>query len=149
VIPPFDPATGNLPPGEYRATWHELTERFGRTEWRAGLLNGLKAALVVLKAAGCRTVYLDGSFVTAKERPGDYDGCWDAEGVDFDLLEQTAPALLTFDDERAAQKAAYGGELFVADWGAGPIGTLFREFFKSDRDGNPKGIVVIDLKDLP
>lgn len=124
-------------------------ERFGQTEWRAGLLRGLHAALVPLRAAGCRTVYLDGSFVTAKERPGDYDGCWDAKGVDFDLLEQIAPALLTFDAGRATQKARYGGELFVVDWQADEIGTLFGEFFKSDRDGNPKGIVVIELKDLP
>jgi len=25
---------------------------------------------------------------------------------------------------------------------------LFREFFQTDRDGNPKGIVVIDLENL-
>ncbi len=122
-------------------------ERFGQSEWRAGLLRGLEAAIVSLRAAGCRTVYLDGSFVTAKEHPVDFDGCWDAEGVDFDLLERIAPALLTFDAGRATQKTSYGGELFVADWQADGIGTLFREFFKSDRDGNPKGIVVIELKD--
>lgn len=148
MIPPFDPTTGNLPPGEHPATWGEVVERFGQTAWRAELLVGLRAAMVSLKAAGCRTVYLDGSFVTAKERPGDFDGCWDAEDVDFDLLEQLAPALLTFDAGRATQKAMYRGELFVADWQADEIGTVFREFYQSDRDGNPKGIVVIELKDL-
>jgi len=42
----------------------------------------------------------------------------------------------------------YRGELFVADWQADEISTVFREFFQSDRDGNAKGIVVIELKDL-
>ncbi len=128
--------------------WDEIVERFGRTEWRAELLAGLRAAVASLKAAGCRRVYLDGSFVTAKERPGDYDGCWDTEGVDFDLLDQIAPALLIFDSGRATQKAKYRGELFLADSQADEIGTLFREFFQMDRDGNRKGIVVIELKDL-
>jgi hypothetical protein len=30
-----------------------------------------------------------------------------------------------------------------------PQGTLFLDFFQTDRDGRRKGIVVIDLKDLP
>jgi len=51
-------------------------------------------ALRLLREAGCGRAYVDGSFVTAKEVPGDFDGCWEAEGVDFDLLD---PRLLTFD----------------------------------------------------
>ena len=38
---------------------------------------GLRAALESLKSAGCRTVYLNGSFVTSKEAPNDFDACWD------------------------------------------------------------------------
>ena len=106
--------------------------------WRRELLVGLRLALLELRAAGCTRVFLDGSFVTAKQRPGDFDACWDTEGVDFDRLD---PVLLTFDRGRATQKAKYGGELFLADAQAEPVGTLFREFFKVDRDGNPKEIV--------
>lgn len=101
--------------------------------------------MVSLRDAGCRTLFLDGSFVTAKESPEDYDGCWETEGVDFDRLDEV---LLTFDAGRATQKAKYGGELFLADWEAEPLGPLFRDFFQQDRDGNPKGIVVLDLKEL-
>ena len=32
---------------------------------------------------------------------------------------------------------------------ADPQGSLFLDFFKMDRDGRRKGIVKIDLKDLP
>jgi hypothetical protein len=90
-------------------------------------------------------LYLDGSFVTDKESPEDFDGCWETEGVDFDRLDEV---LLTFDPGRATQKAKYRGELFLADWRAEPLGTLFRDFFQRDRDGNPKGIIVLDLEEL-
>ena len=148
MIPDFDRATGLLPVGEHLATWREIVERFGGTAWREKLLAGLRNALISLKAAGCKSVYLDGSFVTAKLSPGDFDGCWNTEDVDFDLLDRIAPALLTFDVGRATQKAMYGGELFLAESAADGRGTLFRTFFQMDRDGNPKGIVVIDLKEL-
>jgi hypothetical protein len=60
--------------------------------------------------AGCRRVYIDGSFVTAKNGPNDFDACWEADGVNPDLLD---PTLLTWRDHRAAQKAKFGGELLT------------------------------------
>lgn len=68
------------------------------------------------------------------------------DGVDFDLLDEV---LLTFDSGRRAQKEKYGGEMFPADVAAEPLGTLFRDFFQRDREGNPKGIVVVDLENFP
>jgi hypothetical protein len=146
VIPDFDAFTGNLPGGEHAATWQDMRNRFGQTPWRQQLLAGMLDALRLLKAAGCLRVYVDGSFVTSKEEPGDFDACWDTEGVDFDLVDER---LLTFDRGRATQKAAFLGELFIADARADPQGTLFREFFQTDREGRRKGIVLVELKDLP
>jgi hypothetical protein len=146
VIPEFDPTTGYLPAGEHGATWQEILDRFSYTPWRHKLSCGLFNALQLLKAAGCQRAYVDGSFVTAKEKPGDFDACWDTVGVDFDKVDDR---LLTFDRGRATQKAAFMGELFIADGYADPHGTLFRDFFQTDRDGRRKGIVVIDLRDLP
>jgi hypothetical protein len=146
VIPDFDPVTGNLPDGEHAAAWQDMLGRFGQTPWRRKLLAGMLEALRLLKAAGCARAYIDGSFVTAKEEPGDFDACWDAQGVDLDRVDER---LLTFDRGRATQKAAFLGELFIADGRADPQGTLFRDFFQTDREGRRKGIVVIDLKDLP
>jgi hypothetical protein len=103
-------------------------------------------ALRLLKLAGCVRAYIDGSFVTSNEKPGDFDACWETEGVDFDLIDER---LLTFDGGRATQKAAFLGELFIADARADPQGTLFCDFFQTDREGRRKGIVVIDLKGLP
>ena len=56
-------------------------------------IEGLAAALRDLSAAGCRQVYINGSFVTAKEIPGDYDLCWSIAGVIPEKLNQ---ALLDF-----------------------------------------------------
>src|SRR5579864_7933526 len=36
--------------------------------------------------AGCSRVYIDGSFVTVKREPGDYDACWDIDGVNVEAL---------------------------------------------------------------
>ena len=135
---------GNLPPGVHKATWREFVARFGTTRRRRELLRGLKQALNSLWVAGCRTVYIDGSFVTAKRAPGDFDACWDLNGVDPELLD---PVLLTFDSGRATQKAKYRGELFPAQMREGGSGQTYLEFFQIDREtGDPKGIVAIDLR---
>ncbi len=55
------------------------------------------------------------------------------------------PVLLDFTNLRAAQKAKYQGELFVAHAPADPSGTLFLEFFQRDKYTHaPKGILAID-----
>ncbi len=147
MLPRFEPASGNLPPGVHEATWDEFVTRYGYNAHRGLLLVGLQAALETLRAAGCRRAYIDGSFITAKEAPGDFDGCWEVEGVDFDRLD---PVLRTFVDRRRAQKEKYGGELFPADWTAAAGGTNFLRFFQRDREtGQLKGIVAIDLSSLP
>ena len=151
MIPPFETDPGEdgrfqLPPGVHAATWRELAERFGTNERRREILAGLLRALQALRAAGCRRAYVDGSFVTSKEVPGDFDGCWDHEGVDFDGLD---PVLLDFEDHRKAQKAKFEGEMFLSMTQADALGRRFLDFFQLDRDGRPKGIVQIDLKGIP
>jgi len=147
VIPSFD-EFGRLPSGVHKADWCEITGRLGTNPRRRLLLEGLKTALDSLRAAGCQRVYLDGSFVTAKEHPADFDACWDVQGVDATRLD---PVLLDFSAQRAKQKAKYSGELFPAQSNATP-NTLatFLEFFQAAKeDGSPKGIILIDLGRFP
>lgn len=142
MLPNFD-ADGNLPAGVHAADWPEFVARFGFSGRRQGLLVGLEAALRSLQDAGCALAYVDGSFVTAKKEPGDFDACWGIAGVDPALLD---PVLLDFSNGRAAQKARYGGELFPAELPEGGSGRTFLEFFQTDRStGAAKGIVSIDL----
>ena len=145
MIPEFD-CNGNLPAGVHWATWGEIYDRFSATQWRRDLLHGLRSALESLQAAGCQTVYLDGSFVSNKIVPGDFDACWEEAGMDLSLLD---PILLTFDPGRATQKAKFGGELFPASVSAGPGASIFLEFFQTDKDtGQRKGIIALDLGGL-
>ena len=134
-----------MPPGVHWAGWVEIELRFATTEWRRTLSDGIKRAAENLRLSGCRTLYLNGSFVTSKSRPGDFDGCWDLGGVDASKLD---PVLLDFTDRRAAQKRKYYGELFISSRLAD--GRLsFLDFFQRDKaTGNPKGIIAIDLERL-
>ena len=56
--------------------------------------------------------------------------------------------LLDFSNRRAAMKAKYLGDLFPASAFAAP-GVLYRDFFRTDRNGVEKGVVLIDLGSLP
>jgi hypothetical protein len=133
--------TGLLPDGEHPATWSEVVATFGHGVHRSALLGGLLLACHSLAACGCRRLWLDGSFVTRKLVPDDYDACWDPDGVDPDQLD---PVLLDWSAAgRLRMKAKYLGDLFIAG-AEGASGLPFVHFFQKDRDGAPKGIVVID-----
>ena len=145
MLPEFT-RDGNLPPGIHWATWRELADRFGWSPRRRKLLKGLRQALRLLRDAGCTVAYIDGSFVTSKETPGDFDACWDVAGVDPERLD---PIFLEFSDSRAAQKRRFGGELFPAQLPEGITGRTFLAFFQTDRRaGGRKGIVAIRIEDL-
>jgi hypothetical protein len=146
LIPPFD-AAGLLPPGIHSASWAEVEARFGFNAHRQWLLGGARRAFLALHVAGCSSGYLDGSFVTSKVLPGDYDACWSGAGVDPNLLD---PTLLDFTHGRRNMKAKYLGDLFPAELQEGASGRLFLDFFQIDKlTGGAKGIVLIDLGTLP
>ncbi|HJO67890.1 DUF6932 family protein [Sphingomonas sanguinis] len=134
-----------LPPGIHDASIDEIETRFANTTHRRWLFEGFRRLAQALADAGCSTLYLDGSFVTAKPHPGDYDGCWDHLGVDLALLD---PVLLRFENKRAAQKAKYLGEMFIAGSPDG-LGHTFLDFFQVEKfSGLPKGILRVSLAPL-
>jgi hypothetical protein len=139
--------TGVLSPGLHEPeNWQELEEVLGFNQHRRRLLAGLKQACYLLAEVGCATVYLNGSFITNKELPGDFDACWNPIGVDADILD---PIFLDFSNQRAAQKARFGGELFLSTSIADlDTGEDYLTFFQTDREGNPKGIIKLDLAKL-
>lgn len=132
-----------LPPGIHAAGLADVSAAFATNAWRRSLYDGLVDACGRLHRAGCPTVYLDGSYVSGKPKPGDYDACWDPSGVDPAKLD---PVFLNFQNGRAAQKAAFKGEFFPSSMMCADVGKAFVEFFQRDRfTGIQKGIIAIPL----
>ncbi len=146
MLPPLND-DGNLPPGIHSATWEEVIERFGRNSHRLKLLEGVRQVLHLLRAAGCQKAYLDGSFVTRKHTPVDFDLCWDEKEVDEAAL---APIFLDFTQRCAAQKRRFGGEIYPANAPGGIGGWAYLDFFqRCKRTGRAKGILALDLIEWP
>jgi hypothetical protein len=144
VIPALQ--QGLLPPGIHAGDWKEVEAMFGITPWRLWLLQGLRAALAELARVGCTLAYLDGSFVTDKAVPADYDLCWEMSGVDLAAID---PVFLDLAPPRASQKARYRGDL-LPNVTERSSAMPFIDFFQIDRNtGNQKGIVVLDPRRVP
>ena len=131
-----------LPPGVHNATIEEVEARFATSDHRKRMFLGFKNGVESLYKAGCRKIFLDGSFVTEKPSPGDFDTCWDPIGVDVKKLD---PVFLDFSDARKKQKDCFRGEFFPTNLTAD--GThVFLDFFQTDKHmGKPKGIICIRL----
>ncbi len=149
MIPAFITVNGSpwevLPPGIHQATLDEIEKRFATNTWRYELFNGLVDAANRLRFAGCscKWIYLNGSYVTRKPQPGDFDACWDPAGTDPDKLD---PVFFDFRNRRAAQKAMFNGEFFPSTSISNDVGQTFVEFFQLDRfTGGKKGIVSVFL----
>lgn len=142
----FDIGTGYLPPGVHPMTWAKFVSAFGWNNRRRFLLGGMKRALLNLGAAGCASAIVDGSFVSAKDEPSDYDMAFDPSGMTGALID---PVLRRHDDQRKAMKAKYFGDVFP--WGAFACETthaIYRDFFQGDRSGIAKGVVLLEVKHI-
>lgn len=151
MIPNLVPLAGSpwavLPVGQHMATLDEVEQKYATNQHRRQLYDGLVVAAEKLRHAGCPAIYLDGSFVTAKPKPNDYDACWDPSGVQPALLD---PLFGRFDNQRADQKAAFGGEFFPSSFVETQSSLAFVNFFQVDRyTGNSKGILMIPLANDP
>jgi hypothetical protein len=70
-----------LPPGIHSATLGEVEMMFSYNSHRRALYAGLVDAAIHLAQAGCQTIILDGSYASGKPLPGDYDACWEPDGI--------------------------------------------------------------------
>lgn len=139
----FD-SNGNLPPGVVAMTLDQVRETFTWTPRRQALFRGLAAAARNLACAGVPAIWIDRSFTTAKDEPGDIDGCWEyVPSVNVDLID---PVFLELRPPREAMKAKYGIDFLIADSRLSDArGATVQEFFQTDREGHRKGIVRVDL----
>ena len=139
----------NLPAGGHRATWTEIKERFGvGTERRILLAERLLELLKQASHCGFRKVVFWGSFVTAKEEPGDFDLLWVLEkGLDQKSLSTGCQELL--DASRSRER--FGCDVLVCE-----DESTFLDFFISPDTGlgydpvarKPRGLVILHMEDL-
>ncbi|TRO64778.1 DUF6932 family protein [Streptomyces sp. IB201691-2A2] len=146
TIPPLDPGTGYLPEGEHEAEWKEVVDRFGTTFKRKDLLMNLAHVLRGLRTRGVQSVLLDGSFVTNKQRPRDVEVIYfPPPGADVSSYGEFSPA------GHDALKRQYKIDLWPypshqpgRNVMSKPI--TITEFFSTDREGEPKGLIRIKLE---
>ncbi len=133
---------GELPPGEHVASLNEVGAVYGcSTAHRKLLMNGLLEAVSNFELAGVRKLWINGSFITDKEEPNDIDGCWEySSGVDLKKLD---PVFL---ESRKEIKRKYGLDFFIVNIIEAGSGLPFPKFFQKNRYGDPKGIIVVDLR---
>jgi hypothetical protein len=143
MIPSFIIVNGALwpilPPGIYDASISEIEIRYATNSHRKQLFEGLKNALNNLFSSGCQQIFLDGSFVTAKPKPNDYEVAWDPRFVDPNILD---PVFLDFTHGTIHQKKKYLGEFFPSTITEAKSGKLFLDFFQIEKNtGTKKGII--------
>ncbi|MEX1026587.1 MAG: hypothetical protein WD049_01075 [Candidatus Paceibacterota bacterium] len=142
MIPDFRD-DGYLPVGLHVATDAEVTFRFGTsTNQRRRLTLRLRRWVELARAVGAKRLFIDGSFVTAKEDPNDVDAVvWLPEGFaervsrgDLECVELEAMLLTRRPEEIFAAEDRRDWE----DW---------LEFFSRTReaDGRRKGLVEVKL----
>jgi hypothetical protein len=134
--------------------------------WRSQLVDNLEILCGHLASVGITEVFADGSFATNKSRPGDIDGYYPCDFMNY--LQHQLPRLITKDEAWDLTRRVpdahgklkplmwhrYRVELFpqynppfhalsrAADDLLGrPV--LFPEFFRHTRAGTPRGIVRI------
>ena len=133
MIPPFN-EHGYLPPGIHRATLDEIAGRFGQeSEIRPGQMDSVRWPVDLAKKAGVQRLIINGSFVTDDLEPNDLD-CALLTSSEFphdpDALEALVDGLPFLSLELVEAKE---------------FAILVEQFFATDRDLIPKGVVEVIL----
>lgn len=144
-IPSFN-IHGNLPSGIYELTWEEFKRKFAYNYQRKQLLPYLEKLINDLKSISCETIYICGSYVTSKLRPNDFDICWDINNVDLGEAYIKIPELDECTPPRTSQQEKYKSDIFPANVIEHSSNVQFLTFFQIDKEGNPRGIIKINLK---
>ncbi len=112
-LPEFRP-DGWLPEGHHSTTWEEITLRFGGEpdSRRAAVLIGLLAWRDAVRAKGMGgLLILDGSFISQKSAPGDFDCIFVYDEVTSTLLARDTEASDLL--RHTTIKDCFGGDVFV------------------------------------
>ena len=105
---------GWLPEGHHPAAWEQIADQFGGepNTRRAAVLSGLLRWRDAVRGKGMGgRLILNGSFISAKAEPGNFDAIFVYDGTSASLIAQDKSALILLDSAHC--KAAYGGDLWA------------------------------------
>jgi len=140
---------GWLPEGHHPATWEEVSARFGgesgsrRAAVLASLLNWRDAARTRGLAG---LIILDGSFVSNKSAPGDFDLVFLYDELSEGLIKDDAEARALMDFQ-ACRALGFQGDVFALPLSLQKVSPLLggTDMFDTDRQGKSKGVVEVIL----
>ncbi|MFC4076212.1 DUF6932 family protein [Salinithrix halophila] len=158
---------GRLPVGDYPLTLDQLRSSIlvqgtGRhpmdTQWRLQLVNNLEELVQPLWEIGIEDIFINGSFVTSKARPGDIDGYYVCDVRDLvseslfrvlaevsgeDIWDTRKRVQVGYDDFKPKMWEKYRCELYphCEEIHLNFPDPPFPEFFRQTRVGTGKGIV--------
>lgn len=132
-----------LAKGIHEKSFEEVERLFKTNERRREIFKGFMSWAREMKEAGCETIYLDGSFVTAKPNPGDFDACWEAFGTK--TLPPNSKLLDASNEANDWRKAKFGGDIFPR---FGDYGDRVEKWQFNLRTNEDKGIIKLDLRTL-
>jgi hypothetical protein len=138
---------GYLPEGLHNAKWLEFKEKFDFSFKRKKILSGILSFGRLIKQAGGKKIYIDGSFVTNKKIPKDWDGCYCMCELNLSIA---STLIQNTNINRTKIKKEYFGDVFAEDCIEASSGLPFIDFFQRIRGTDKKkGIIVLDLETMP
>jgi hypothetical protein len=124
-------------------TLEEFEKHFGTNDWRKDRIKNALIFFEAFSACGCSTVYIGGSFISTKINPDDIDLCFDLQYVDYDKLGEV---FLDFFDVNKISEIRRNLKCHILYFDNTNLQYL--HMLEKDLNGDPKGLVKINLKEI-
>lgn len=124
-------------------TYEEFKKYFGTNPERIDKIKSALKFFKIFHSCGCTTAYIGGSFASTKKNPEDIDICFDLTDVDDERLKEGFPEFFDL-NERGKMRGRDKCHLFHFD----SENTSLFDLLTEDRDGNPKGLIKLNLKEI-
>ena len=139
-----------FPPGIHDISESDLENHFlssfPSSSTRQRLISGLKKYLKRLKSIGVKfEIWIDGSFTTEKEDPGDIDLVVFGSTTELNHLTPPKKSQLHALFDRVSIKNAIGCDVLFAVAEDQNMRNYWRGWYGFDRNENPKGIARIEV----
>jgi hypothetical protein len=124
-------------------SYEEFKHHFGTNQRRINQINNALKFFRLFHSCGCQTVFVDGSFVSKKENPEDIDLCFDLTDMDVEKIRKVFPQ---FFEPNEIGKIHREFQCHILHFDKNF--TVYFDFLHEDRNGNPKGLVRLDIKNI-